>query len=676
MGTKTTYDQTPNMTGFLGLNTIPNARMDTSGNIRLGISTSDPYMHSYIGVQATPFLFLNLRQTAETSNIIKKADHLYPGIDTKIRLMREGTYTPDISIGLQSAFGHKRMSGEFLAMSKRHNNFDFTLGIGWGRFGTAGHFRNPLRAISHHFDTRRDTLSPSPNEPSDWFTGETVGLFGGVEYFTPIDGLSIKADYGADHYIDEKASFGFTPAVPWSIGLSYSPTSWLNAGIAANGTDRIMGRLSVQSNPNKWSFEHKKYTETKPAYKQRPKTNQIPKIRADAQNDDIDLTDISTAEHTIYANQEIPSLSPSPKELGRAIRHISNNSAYGIEEMVITPTKSGLTGTPIKIVRSDFENAVRQSNGSPNEIWLNTEFGQNKSQKNLAKSSHNSTYKKTQFSLHLINDLSLAEEDHGFLYRSAIISKFTMPSFLGIQSGLSIRTHLKDNLEKIDTYRSRSSAPVHGDIDDFTSQRFSIENAYIGYNHSFTPALHASITAGHLDESNAGIGGELLYRPFDSRLAFGADLWRVSHRLGGSLMNAGLRGDAQITGHASIWYDPPHYDTTFKAQAGHFLGGDSGLTFAIQKYFENGAKLTADISVSNQADYGLFGGTSNTYHRVSLTLPIGSARYIPNESTIKTNIASIGRDTAQSLNKPIDLYEMTENMSLRHIAKHWHEITD
>ena len=34
----------PTLTGPLGLNVIPSARMDEAGTVRLGVSTLDPYM--------------------------------------------------------------------------------------------------------------------------------------------------------------------------------------------------------------------------------------------------------------------------------------------------------------------------------------------------------------------------------------------------------------------------------------------------------------------------------------------------------------------------------------------------------------------------------------------------------------------------------------------------------
>ena len=132
--------------------------------------------------------------------------NLYPGMDVKLELFDERRFRPQISVGLQSAFGHKRMAAEYLAMSKRYENFDFTLGFGWGRLATRGGLPNPillnqLTGSAHS----RDIDGEDPNSPKDWFTGD-IGIFGGFEYKLPVDGLSFKADITSDGWTAEKTS--------------------------------------------------------------------------------------------------------------------------------------------------------------------------------------------------------------------------------------------------------------------------------------------------------------------------------------------------------------------------------------------------------------------------------------------------------------------------------------
>ena len=208
------WAETPALQGFIGLNTVPSARMREAGTITAGSSTLDPYLHGYLGMQISDILYLQLRQRAEISDLNDDADRLYPGLDFKLKLLSEGAYHPEIALGVQSATGHKRMSGEYVALSKRYKDFDFIAGLGWGRFGSAGHIKNPLKILHSHFDSKRALDGEAPSTSENWFTGDHIGLFAGIEYTTPIDGLSIKADYGADRYSAELAANNYNRPAP------------------------------------------------------------------------------------------------------------------------------------------------------------------------------------------------------------------------------------------------------------------------------------------------------------------------------------------------------------------------------------------------------------------------------------------------------------------------------
>ncbi|MGH1457097.1 MAG: YjbH domain-containing protein [Alphaproteobacteria bacterium] len=671
--------KSPMNTGFIGLNTVPTARMNPAGKITAGLSNLDPFIHAYIGLQIADPLFVNIRQTAEISNINKDAKHLYPGLDLKLRLLKETRSQPEVSLGLQSAFGHKRMAGEFIALSKRHNNLDLTMGIGWGRYGTAAHFKNPLKSISSHFENARDYNSQLPNEPQHWFTGENVGIFGGIEYFLPVKGLSVKIDYGADRYTAEKAAFAFNTPSPWSAGLSYSPFDWLNAGIAIQGTDKIMSRISLQSAPEKWPLKGHKYASPKPFYKHRSGNQpNITTIIQTAAKDDIHLSNTHFSGQSIFAELEIPQGANTPKHIGRAIRIIADHSGTEIEEIIITPTRNNLRGATIKTMRSDVEKALDNSQGSPQEIWKNTEFLVTEEENYIHtpfmhKKGGNNTI---SYNLTLENQISLSEEDSGTLYRASIIGETKTSPFLGFFTGSALRLNIRDNLDNLDKLRPASLSPIKDDVNAFTNERLSLENAHITYAHSLNPALHTSISAGYLEEFYAGIGGQILYRPFKSRLSLGGEIWQVIRREPDTLLNIGLSPDGITTGHINAWYDLPHHDITLKAHAGRFLATDIGFGLGLEKKFNNGASLETDFAISNAADHDIFGGTTHAYHSISLKLPLGSLPYITSGSTANTIIAPFGRNTAQSLNKPFDLYKKTEGFTLNHIANHWKEILD
>ncbi len=666
------------LTGFLGLNTVPSARMDKTGTIRAGLSTLDPYMHGYIGVQIAPALYINFRQSAETSNIIKKAQRLYPGIDAKLRIVKEGSYRPEISIGLQSMVGHKKMAGEYIALSKTYNNLDFTVGLGWGRMGSAGKISNPLKGLSSHFGKDKDISGEAPNTPANWFTGDKIGLFAGMEYFTPYEGLSLKLDYGADSYKIEKNTSDYKVASLWGIGLSYNYKDWANASLGIQGTDKIFANISLKSAPLKWPFTHKKYDKPKAFYKQRTRNLNIVAMRQDAENDGLELGGITVKNKAVYADLKLLEKAPAPQQVGRAVRHIAMHAGEEIEEINITPYNKALRGARIKIMRRDVENSVNNKNISPQEIWKNTGFvvsdKQNSQGQYFLSTKGINTDK--SFTISLENQFSLSEEDSGILYRSSALVKKTSSPFFGIITGATLRLNLSDNLEKIEKLRPIAQNPVRSDIYNFAKKRVSIENTYMAYAHSFTPEFHAIAMAGYLEEFYSGIGGEILYRPLSSRFALGAEIWNITRRDPASALGLGLKRDNITSGFINSWYDLPYQNITVHAKAGRFLANDIGIALSIEKIFKNGAKINSMISLSNYSEADLFGGTTSAYHSLNLTLPLGSIKYIPQGSELSTQIAPFGRDIGQSLNAPLRLFDLTENFTLDHMADHWLEIMD
>lgn len=668
----------PAVSGTIGLNTVPSARMDESGTISAGISTLDPYAHSFLGFQIAEPLYVGIRQTAEISDIFDDANRLYPGLDFKLRLLKESAYAPEIAIGAASAIGHRRSAGEYIALSKRYHDLDFTAGLGWGRFGSAGHFDNPLKALHSHFGKARPLDGEMPNEPADWFTGEKIGLFGGIEYFTPIDSLSFKFDIGADRYIAESKAFGFNAPAPWSLGLNYQPYEWMNAGLALQGGNKLMGRLTFKGRPASWPFTSSSAKSSEPLKPYRPQTTSITDMRLSSEKDGLILRDIQASKHSAIARLELSPYRTGPSQFGQAIHHMANHAGENLEEFILEPRIYGLRGPKIKLMRRDFENALARNQGSAEEIWANAEFITDQNTRpELAKSPlMKAHFKPKSIRFILDNQIGLSEEDSGTLYRTSFITAFKGPTLFNmLHTGTSWRWNIKHNLDKIGELRPRKLLPVRSNVDQFADNGIALDRLYTALTHSFTPELHMMGAAGYLEEMYAGAGGEILYRPFGKRFGISLETWLAFKRDPFQPLAEGLNGDSLLTGHIKGWYELPGSNLTLHAKAGRYLAEDLGATLSLSKTFKNGSKLESYVTISDTADFDLFGGTTHADHGIRLTLPLGSLPHVPDGSEIRIKTAPFGRDIGQSLDAPMKLYELTEHFSYRHITENWGDIT-
>lgn len=664
--------ETRQFSGMRGLNTVPDARFDETGRLTLNLSHISPYTHAVLGAQLTESVWVAIRQSAEGDDPLAAPRRLYPGLDTKIRLRAESARLPQIALGLQSAFGHKRHAGEFLALSKRFERFDVTGGIGWGRFAQAGHLKNPLKILPH-FGEDRAIDGETSNSPGNWFTGERVGFFAGVSYALPIENLSITADYNADRYMAEVADTGHEPPAPWSVGLQYQPYDCMNAGVGLIGGDRIMARLTLTPSVPGWPLAASKKEPMPVVRPYRPNGSNPDQARIDAEGDGRNLGQVTLENGAASTLLPVEAHETTPDQIGRAARYIMNNTAGDVGTIIVQPGFAGLRGPKVRLVRRDLEQAYIHRRGSAEEIWRGTEFD------NTTTDIAFGGFKQVNlWPEHIVleNRIGLSEEDQGILYRTGLILEQRQQLPASLVSGGALRFNLKNNLENLNEYRPRSLLPVRSDADLFARQNVSLDRLYLGWLKTVQPDLHVAFTAGYLEEMYAGAGAEILYRPFGKNWAIGAEAFQVMKRNPLSTLNQGLTIDGLLTGHLQAWYKLPQSpETTLQLRVGRYLAEDLGATFALDHRFKNGAALSGFMTMSQTSDYDLFGEEAHLHHGLRLSLPIGSLDYVPRNSRIDVIAEPFGRDSGQALDKPLKLYDLTDAFSLQHMASNWGDIS-
>lgn len=654
------YAPSTNMTGVIGLNTIPTARMDERGTVRVGVSTDEPYTHSFMGFQIAKPLYVSFRQSAQTKNITAKADNFYPGIDFKLRLREETAHAPAIAIGADSGAGTKRLASEYITLSKRFKNFDLTGGMAWGRLGSAAHIKNPLGAVSPHFDRPRNYNSLLETQTiEDWFTGEDVGFFGGVEYFTPLKNLSLKADYGANEYIGEQTIAGFSPPAPWALSLNYQPIPQVDISAGVIGGEQFMARISLQENLLNWAG--KSY-----------RTGTPPDIISPRAPDKEGGNTVTLA---------LNPYSPTAYQIGRATRKNANEMESSQENITLALHHKGLKGPVVTLMRSDLEQAVLNNQGSPEEIWQDAtiapDTSPNFSFKKLLDLKNFSKKDQTK-SFHFVLDqkLGLSEADTGTLYRTAILLEGEKVLPFGLVSGATGRINVANNLDRLQTYRFRIPNAVRSDEDLFASNRFGIDRFYSTWLKSLSPSTHMALSFGYLEEMYGGYGGEILYRPFGKTFAVGTEGWKVHKRDPDSKFAKTMNRDGTYTGHLNLYYELPKQDMTAYLKLGQYLREDRGGTLGVINKFDNGSSLEAYATVTNQTDTSFFANKTNLFGGVRFNLPLGNIPYIMDGTETRLATEPFARDSGQILDNPQALYKVTEPIAYRSVSQSWKHLLD
>jgi len=212
---------THNTFGTVGLVEMPSARMAQDGTLLFGASFFDDNQRYILGFQALPWLEADFRYAGLTN-----FDPHYPvyfdrSFALKARLLQESEYLPAVAVGINDLVGTGIFGGEYLVASKQFGALDATLGMGWGRLASTDLLKNPLTLLSSSFEQRAAAVGAGAFSFGALFHGPHVGLFGGVSWATPLDGLTLTAEYSSDRYIQERTSGNFTPRSQVNFGAAY-----------------------------------------------------------------------------------------------------------------------------------------------------------------------------------------------------------------------------------------------------------------------------------------------------------------------------------------------------------------------------------------------------------------------------------------------------------------------
>jgi hypothetical protein len=238
-----------NLFGMTGLIDMPSAEMQPDAQISLSAGYFGGFLRTTLSGQILPGVEAAFRYSVLDD--FSGGDTLYDrSFDIKLRLIEESPAWPAFVFGLQDFLGTGVYSGEYFAATKnlQGGELKVTGGLGWGRFAGTNGVKNPFCSASDRFCTRGGSADTGGTVNfGDFFSGEEMGFFGGLEWQTPIDNLVAKAEYSDDPYSQERGQF--TPNIPFNFGLEYRPLEGIEIGTYYMYGAEIGVRVTLSGNP-------------------------------------------------------------------------------------------------------------------------------------------------------------------------------------------------------------------------------------------------------------------------------------------------------------------------------------------------------------------------------------------------------------------------------------------
>jgi len=187
---------------------------------------------------------------------------------------------------------------------------------------------------------------------------------------------------------------------------------------------------------------------------------------------------------------------------------------------------------------------------------------------------------------------------------------------------------------------------VRTDVDKYLYEGDSgLDSLYFQRRGNLGKDTYFRFFGGVLESMYSGVGGEILYQPFQSRLAFGFSANWVKQR---DFDKTFKHLDYQTkTAFASVYWASPFYSFDVAIHAGKYLAKDIGATLDIRRTFNNGWMVglwTTKTNVSSE-DFG-----EGSFDKgIFLKIPFNSLFGMRTRNNYTTRIRPIQRDGGQRL---------------------------
>jgi len=633
--------------GATGLIDVPSARMQSDGTFTVGGAWDglhDSYMLTY---QATPWLEGTFRYTGFNDFF-----HWDRNYEVKARLWQEQYLLPQVAVGIRDMVGTGVFGSEYVVATKGFGNWDATLGMGWGRLAGDQLFNNPLTRFDDRFDSRTsETGQGGELSLGNFFSGSTVGLFGGVQYQFQRWPVTVTAEYNPDSYAFNNQS-----------GREYSPSTKLSYGLTWEALPGVSISLSHQHGDHVgFSFSAALDTKAAPPRRQSAVFTSALDLPQDQLPPQIDKR--RWYDRLLYdtERQGILLVAARISNDGQQAELIVGNTSYplwadaisrhiALADLHLPPSVKQL----YFIVEDGGHRVTKLSVPRPSAVSHVSDTALVQRIRQLppsditgAANRTDFTTGKVNFTADINNRVQLFDPDDPLRYQVYldIGAEYALTNHWAIRAQYGV--NLVNNFDESRRQESDSVLPkVRSDVVKYLIQGESgLDMLTLEVRDSLSGDIHYRAFGGVLEEMYSGLGGEVLYWPHQSRVAFGASLAYAHQRDFDKDLD--LLDYNVVTGFVSAYWATPFYNFDTALHAGRYLAKDVGATFEIRRTFANGWQVGAWATLTDVPfeDFGEGSFDKGLYFKI----PLDGLLNRNTRSAYSTRMRPIQRDGGQRL---------------------------
>jgi len=668
--------------GVGGILDIPSARMPEEGTLTTTYSRKDVADIYAVGYQILPRVEATFRYSINNARKLSPVpgtkcdfgtgplygcdDNRDRSFEVKLKLLEESELLPQVTVGVRDLLGTGQWGAEYLVGSKQvGRNLDLTIGVGWGRLAERDVAKNPLIAIDDRFGVRTPASSLGGQFTSGtWFRGPRVGVFGGVRYRIPEWRTDFLVAYNSDSYARERALNTIPDAKPVSFGVEWEATPGVRLGASWQQGNQLALKISAsldtrQPSPRKApnGFGAERVPLERPAKLERG-IEWWPRLLHDVEASGLLVREIKrTPEGELQVRYGNNSYQVEADAIRRLLTLTELYVPTGVSSVSLTGESLGLPTHTVRYRRPNRElSGVLQQ---PGRLELLPP-------RPYAAPDHEVDFLYPNFGVDVGLDLRtyLFDPDFPFLYQLSASLRGTADLGGGWVATGRWTQNIKSQFDRIERGSESQLPPVRTDQKEYLQQgKSGIEELSLVKRGKIGGDLFYQAYGGILEEMYSGVGGEVLWRPFDKPYAIGVNINAVQQREFDKMF--GLRAYRTVTGHVSLYWATPWHDFDIAVHTGRYLAKDFGSTLEIQKRFANGWSVGAFATLTD-VPFEVFGEGSFDKGLI-FRIPFDLYSTKNTRGAYRTIIRPINRDGGRMLdNWPGSLWEnMRDTMADR-----------
>ncbi|WP_136443330.1 YjbH domain-containing protein [Pacificoceanicola onchidii] len=683
-GQETPFVPSRNSFGVPGLIDMPTAEVDPDGTLSATMAKIGDSTRTTITFQITPRLSGSFRYTGieNFNHPASNADGVYydRSFDLRYQLIKESDYLPSVVIGLQDFVGTGILGGEYIVATKSvAPGVKITGGLGWGRLGSYNSFGTT--------GSRPNVVLATGGVPTydRWFRGPVAG-FAGITY-APNSKWNFSLEYSSDNYTEETRLGQMSKDSPWNFGVDYRWKSGSQLSLYHVNGNEVGAQFSIVLNPKTFGIPGGNEPASYPV-RVRPagSANDLgwvgndavaasakSELRALTQKDGLTVEGLHLEARRATVRLVNPTYGAPSQAIGRTARAMSRTMPTSVEEFVVIPVVNGMAMSAVTMRRSDLE---RLEHDNADAMLARTAISD--AYGRLPKADPG-IYPKFNWSLGPYLAATLFDPNNPVAVRGGLRATADWEVAPNITVSGSVTTKLFENgngaIRQSESAlpRVRTDAPLYKQADN------AIEYLTVALHGRPGKNLYSRLTFGYLEPMYAGVSGEILWKPVNSRLAIGAELNYVQRRdfdMGFGLQDmvtvdpvTGARREIpNLNGHISAYYA---FGNGFHGQVdvGRYLAGDYGATVAIDKEFANGWRIGAYATKTNVSAEDF--GEGSFDKGIRFTVPFATLLGTATRRTDNITVQSLSRDGGAKLSVRGRLYDQVREYHEPDVARSW-----